>query len=131
MLSRIKHRHDPFPVFDSEEGKELAKCLYETYVDWRDASADLRTKVWPACDRAFLSIRTLPRAPGFHWVDKGDLGETDVWDAVRMIMEGLLLSLMPRDESWLSPVAYETEKQSAQNLVRDYLITKHREGDLS
>jgi len=128
MLSRIKHRHDPFPVFDSEEGKELAKCLYETYVDWRDASADLRTKVWPACDRAFLSIRTLPRAPGFHWVDKGDLGETDVWDAVRMIMEGLLLSLMPRDESWLSPVAYETEKQSAQNLVRDYLITKHREG---
>lgn len=128
MLSRVQYRHDPFPVYESEEGKKLAYCLHEQWQYWRDASAELRTKVWPAADKAFLSIRTLPKAPGFNWVDKGDLGCTDVWDAVRLIVESILLSLMPRDESWLSPVAFETETQAAQNIVRDYLLTKHREG---
>lgn len=128
MLSRLYYEHSPLPVYDSEQGQKLARLLHDTYSDWRDRSQELRTKIWPACDRAFLGLRKLPKAPGFHWIDKGDLGETDLWDAVRMIVEGMLLSLMPRDMSWLSVVPYEAEEQGISNTIRDYLIAKHRVG---
>ena len=88
MLSRIKHGHDPFRL-DSEEGKELAKCLY--ICGLADASAETWwTKV---CQPVTVPSSQIAPRPGLPLGDKGDPGETDVWGrGVRMIMEGLLLS---------------------------------------
>ena len=128
MLSKVIYEHSPLPVPGSKQAEEVGTVLYDNFLDWKDRSSELRTKIWPACDRGFLGIRTLPRAPGFHWVDRGDQGETDLWDAVRLIVEGILLSLMPRNMSWLEVTPLEAEEQGISNTFRDYLIQKHADG---
>lgn len=129
MLNRVQYQQSPFPDFDSEEGKKLAIYFNDTYRMWRDASSELRTKVWPACDRAFLCKRTLPKNKGMHWVDRGDIGESDLWDATRMLAETFLLNLMPRDESWVQMIPYNSDNQSLYDRFRDYLLYKLRECD--
>lgn len=126
MLINLEYDHAPIPATDSDDGQNLADHLYRIYQNWRDESSELRGKLWPAYDRAFLAIRTLPKAPGFHWIDRSDQGETDLWDVVRLIVEGTLLSLMPRDMSWVSVVPFEAESQTVSNLIRDYLMSKHK-----
>lgn len=127
MLERVQYYQSPFPDFKSEEGLALARHLQGQWEAWRDASSELRNIIWPAVDRAFMCKRSLPRNKGMQWTDKGDIGESDLRDAVITLAESFLLNLMPRDESWVQMIPYKAEDQPVNDRFRDYLLFKCRQ----
>lgn len=129
MYEILNYEHSPLPKLSSDLAKELCKELYDEYKYYENARASLEQEIWPACDRAYQCLRTLPQNEGMDWVDAGDMGETDLRDSVKFLAESIALSLMPRDQSWFEPIAVNPEDQPAMNKVRDYLQMMHRKAN--
>jgi hypothetical protein len=125
----LTYDHSPLPNLKSDLAKRLCKELWEEYQYYEHARSSLEQEIWPACDRAYQCIRTLPQNEGMDWVDNSDLGETDLRDAVKFLAESTALSLMPRDQSWFEPVPIKAEDQPHMNSIRDYLQMMHRKAN--
>lgn len=123
----IKYEQSELPKTDSEIGRKIAQYVYEWYRYAYNSRLNLTQDIWPKCDDAYHCFRTLPENTAMKWADTGDLGETDLKDAVDFLSDAIMLSLMGRDDSWFQPVSYKTEEQGIQNIIRDYLAYKHRE----
>lgn len=127
MFEQYDYDHSDIPALNSDVMKRLARALYDEFKYYKESRADLENQIWPACDEAYMCIRSLPENEGMDWVMKDwDLGETDIWDGVNFLADSLSLALMPRDESWLEVVSSNGEDQAALNDIRDYLAALHR-----
>lgn len=122
-----KYKQANLPKPGSEIGQKIANYVYEWYRYASDSRLNLAQDIWPKCDDAYHCFRELPTNSAMKWADTGDLGETDLKDAVDFLSDAIMLSLMGRDDSWFQPVSYKTEEQGIQNIIRDYLAYKHRE----
>lgn len=126
-VSIVKYNQSKLPNPKSDVGQKIADYVYEWYQYSMMARLNLTQDIWPKCDDAYHCIRQLPTNNAMKWADTGDLGETDLKDAVDFLSDAIMLSLMGRDDSWFQPVSYKTEEQGIQNIIRDYLAYKHRE----
>lgn len=129
MFQQYSYQHDELPELKSEYMKKLATELHDELKYYQDARQELTEIIWPACDRAYMCIGKLPKAEGMDWVDKSDLRETDIKDAVDFLSASSTLALMPRDQSWQEPITRKTDQQATMNKVRDYLQYVHRTAD--
>lgn len=127
MLRTVEYQHDELPRVGSELGQALADNLFYWWEHQKRARMDMESIIWPACDDAWHCKRTLPRSKGMKWVDKSDQGESDLKDGLDFLADAVTSALMPRDETWFAPVAYDAEEQWIQNIVRDYLSNQHLE----
>lgn len=122
-----RYIHSDLPKPGSDLGEKVARYIYEWYRYAKDARIDLEQDIWPACDDAYHCFRELPRNKAMKFVDKGDIGESDLKDLIDQLSDGIMIALMGRDDSWFQPISYKSEEQGIQNMVRDYLAYKHRE----
>lgn len=124
----VKYKHDDLPKPGSELGVKVANYVYEWYRYSKESRIDLEFEIWPKCDDAYHCFRELPENHAMQWADTGDQGETDLKDAIDFLSDAVMLALMGRDDGWFQPVSYKTEEQGVQNIIRDYLAYRHREG---
>lgn len=90
------------------------------------ASMDLRNNIWPECIKAYLCRRDLPELESMEFLDQSPLGETDIWDGINFLTDAIMNSLMPRDQSYLELLSYESDDQGLLNDIRDFLMSIHR-----
>lgn len=129
MYSEIVYKHSKVPKVTSDYWDQPVNELFEEYLYFRDARQELEKIVWPACARAYLCRRDLPKSKGMAWADQSDYGETDIWDGVNYRSKSLVNNLMPRNEDWQALLSAADEDASIQQDVQDYLASVHRAAD--
>lgn len=129
MFEQLNYSHSSIPSLTSDYWKEPARELWQELQWFKDARSELEQVIWPACDRAYLCKRDLPRAAGMAWIDNSDLGETDIKDGVDFLADSMTLALMPRDESWMTLISKDENEQGILNDIRDMLAEIHRKSD--
>lgn len=124
--STVRYNQSDLPKCNSELGDKIATYIYEWYRYARNARLDLENVIWPACDDAYHCIGDLPTNKAMKFVDQGDIRESDLKTLVDVMSDNLLLAIMGRDDTWFQPIAYKSEEQYIQNMVRDYMASRHR-----
>lgn len=128
MYQSYSYESDEIPSLKSDFMKDFAVELGDQLEYFKEARRELSDKIWPECDRAYHCIGELPKNEGMDWVDKSDLRETDIKDAVDFIAATATLGMMPRDQSWLNPIS-RTAKQDELVKQKDLLQYWHRKAD--
>lgn len=118
------------PDVKSDYWKKPVEELRQTLEYYNDASSELRQAIWPECARAYMCRRDLPVAEAMEFLDKSDLGETDIWDGINFLTDAIMNAQMPRDQSYLELLAYDAEEQGDLNDVRDLLMSIFRRADV-
>jgi hypothetical protein len=109
------------------------KPTEELMQEWRyfnESSRELRQNLWPACIRAYMCRRELPRANAMEFLDGSDLGETDIWDGINFLTDSIMNAQFPRDQSYLELIPYEDEEQASLNDVRDLMMSLFRKSNI-
>lgn len=130
MLTDFKYQHDPLPGLKTKTAEKVARQIYDEWMFWKDARQELEHEIWKPCDEAYMCYRELPKNPGMPWLDTSSLGESDIHEGINFLARSIALSLMPRDESYLQPLAFEEEDQALTNRVRDFVTSMARKADL-
>ncbi|MBS1586952.1 MAG: hypothetical protein JSS82_15560 [Bacteroidetes bacterium] len=118
------------PAVTADYWKKPVEELGQILQYYNEASADLRQSVWPECARAYMCRRDLPEAEAMEFLDKSDLGETDIWDGINFLTDAIMSAQMPRDQSYLELLAYDSEDQGTLNDIRDLLMSIFRRADV-
>lgn len=114
------------PKLNSNWGKKLAKILWEMKLTYADERRPWEEQIKDS-DEAYMCHKYVPDTGAIELINDGEFGESDIHDNANVISIRLALTLMPRNERWLTVTAKEDEAQRAVEALEDYQIYLHRQ----
>lgn len=125
-MSDFIFQQSRLPKLNSNWGKKLAKILWEMKLTYADERRPFEELVQDS-DEAYMCHKYQPDTGAIELISDGEFGESDIHDNANVISIRLALTLMPRNERWITMTAKEDEAQSAVEALEDYQIFLHRQ----
>ena len=113
------------PSFKSDFGKRLARQLWDLKLYFHDGRRD-RDLYVRECDSAYLCHRFVPDTGAIMLIEDGEFGESDLHDITNVISIRLALSLMPRNDPWLTVSSREGDADTITQGIQDWQMSLHR-----
>lgn len=113
------------PKLNSNWGKRLAKILWEMKLTYADERRPYEQFV-QECDEAYMCHKYVPDTGAIELIEDSEFGESDIHDNANVISIRLALTLMPRNERWITMTAKKDEALKAVEALEDYQIYLHK-----
>lgn len=129
----IEVEESKFPTnFLDDRVMDFARERGEEFEYFQQARSILTDELWPECDRAFMCLRQeISAIPTMKFIDNGQLGESDIRDAVKAIRQQVSHGCLPTDESYLEPVSEnEDDDEAMLNAIKEMQIVRQQEGGI-
>jgi len=113
------------PSFKSAWGKKFANDLWNFKLYCHDARRS-REQFVRESDDAYLCKRFIPDTGAAELIEDGEFGESDIHDNANLVSIRLALSLMPRNDPWLSVTSCsEQEPPGTVDSIQDWQMFLH------
>lgn len=130
-FEQLEYVHSDIPkTSDSWVQDVMGKQLWDEFYAFDMNTRDLRDKIWPGCDRAYLCYGDLPKAEAMKWVDQGKKRETDIKDGIDFMTDSIMGGVLPRDDSAFTLLSPDPDDQAELNGARDLIASLCRKADM-
>lgn len=125
-MPRYIFQQSKLPSFKSTWGRKLAKDLWQFKLYCHDARRS-REQYVRECDESYLCKRIVPDTGAAELIEDGEFGESDIHDNANIVSIRLALSLMPRNDPWLTVTSCtEQEPPGTVEGIQDWQMFLHR-----
>ena len=123
-MPKYVFQQSKLPSFKSSFGKKLARDLWNYKLYCHDGRRS-REQFVRECDDMYLCRRITPDTGAGELLEDGEFGESDVHDNANVVSIRLALSLMPRNDPWLTVTAVENEDDKVTKGIQDWQMFLH------